>query len=85
LAITVALEPRTEEARLRRQGLADAVITVGEPLLHAVALDDLSTYLATAGWSLVKAIDPQGTDIYESQSSSAYVVAVPEDLAPAGS
>jgi methyltransferase (TIGR00027 family) len=76
LAITLSLVPETDEQRLRRDRLGAAVSSMGEPLTSTLPRADLVDRLAAAGWRVVRATDPAGVPLEESDRSSAFVVAV---------
>ena len=77
LAIEIALEPRTDEERARRARLGAAVKGMGEPLHAGLPRQDLTGFLAEAGWTVDGARDPAGVPIDASPRSTAFVVAHP--------
>ncbi len=77
LAITLSLVPETDEQRLHRDRLGAAVSSMGEPLTSTLPRAELVDRLAAAGWGVVRATDPAGVPLDESDRSSAFVVAVP--------
>ncbi len=77
LAIELALEPQSASERFRRSLLNAAVASMGEPLLSMIDGKKLDAFLATHGWTVERAVDPSGVDIYESQRSVAFIVATP--------
>ena len=76
LALTLPLEPESEEQRHRRGRLDAAVSAMGEPLASTVPRADLRDRLRTAGWIVRRATDPAGVPLEQSTRTSAFVVAV---------
>lgn len=77
LAITLGLEPVSAPQQARRDGLARAVSSVGEPLVSAVHRDEVDEMFASNGWTIVRTTDPRGVPIDDSSSNAAFVLARP--------
>jgi methyltransferase (TIGR00027 family) len=75
LAVTLPLEPDTDEGREARSRLGSAVSGVGEPLHAAVPRDAIDGVLAEGGWRVERATDPAGVPVADSIRTSAFVVA----------
>ncbi len=77
LAITLPIEPESDDERHRRDRLGAAVSGMGEPLASAIPRAELADRLRTVGWAVRRATDPAGTPLDQSTRSSAFVVAAP--------
>ena len=75
LVLEIALIPRNDEARMRRERLDASVTERGEPLRSAVTVEDLDRMLNPCGWIVRRAADPVGEPLATSARSSAFVVA----------
>lgn len=77
LVLEIALIPRNDEARVRRERLDASVRERGEPLRSAVAVEELERMLNACGWIVRRATDPAGESLATSARSSAFVLASP--------
>lgn len=75
LAITLRLEPDTDDAVARHDRLRDAVTALGEQLASFIPRGDVTRRLAATGWTVVRAVDTRGEPIAASTSNAAYVIA----------
>ena len=77
LVIELPLVPRSEEGRVRRARLAQAVGGRGEPIRSEVEAGELDDVLAAAGWAVRRAVSPRGEPIADGTSGVAFVLAAP--------
>lgn len=77
LVVEIPIEPEGEAEVARRAQVRSTVAGLGEPLLTSVPRARLVGWFADARWTVVRAIDPRGVDILESDLSTAFVVAEP--------
>lgn len=60
----------------RRAALQDTVGSLGEPLVGAVARDDLVAFVAATGWVVTAAVDARGVALADGARNTAFVSAV---------
>jgi methyltransferase (TIGR00027 family) len=82
MATELPLAVTSTRARARRGRLHTTVAGLGEPLELVLAREAVTPFFARCGWDVARAADARGTDLSESESSVAFVVARASTLPP---
>ncbi|MGH9171022.1 MAG: class I SAM-dependent methyltransferase [Acidimicrobiales bacterium] len=77
LAIELALAVSSPDQQRRRERLASVVAAVGEPLFPPLSRDEIAPVMLASGWEVSLVTAPDGTELSASNSSVAFIVAVP--------
>ena len=79
MAIEIPLVTERDDDHARRASLQATVGSLGEPLVGAIARDDLPAFVAATGWRALDAVDARGVALADGARNTAFVTAIAAD------